>query len=299
MSDIVQDATPTLVPQAPFDDLTSDVILTSSDGVHFHVQRVVLALVSPVFKTMFTLPQPLVDDPPAVVSSIDELREILELAVGRYDIQYIIPVAKTYLRLYIDAHPVAVFAIACRHEWKDLARDAARTSLKLPIRSFTSEYPPELEYITGKEYHNLLQYHAACSSAAVGTTNNLRWIVAPPQQVWFTCTKCPTQVFRWYLSDGEPWSIRDWFLAYMKAARKVLKVQPLARADNPQVMTAAIKAMTCFTCREDGFEQLQKFATEKFGPQVVSEIEKVCLSISLQYKIDSEFGFILEDINIL
>ncbi|KAJ6556521.1 hypothetical protein DFH09DRAFT_1491010 [Mycena vulgaris] len=41
------------------------------------------------------------------------------------------------LREYLDEDPVAVFAIACHHEWKDLALEAARSSLRLPIQSRT------------------------------------------------------------------------------------------------------------------------------------------------------------------
>ncbi|KAJ7459340.1 hypothetical protein FB451DRAFT_572123 [Mycena latifolia] len=296
---------PAFVPQAPFDNLTADVTLTSSDGVDFHVHRIVLSLVSPVFKAMFKLPQPR-DSPDiptipmaesalvldrmlrfcypgaeATVNSINELREILEVAVLKYDIQYIVPVAKKYLEGYIDSHPLAAFAIACRHEWKDLAKAAARSCLRFPIRAFASDPAPELGYITAKEYHKLLQYHAACSAEATTTTTSLRWISAPPQDVWFTCSQCPTKAYQWYLSDEELWPIRDWFLVYMKAARKVLKIQPLGKVDDPSLMHGAVKAMTvCPSCREEGFEQLQKFATEEFGPQVVSAIDKVALNLS-------------------
>ena len=42
----------------PFDSPHAEVILHSSDGVNFRVWKVVLARVSPVFKSMFTLPTP-------------------------------------------------------------------------------------------------------------------------------------------------------------------------------------------------------------------------------------------------
>lgn len=46
------------VAVAPFDDQSADVILRSSDGVNFHVYKIILSLSSSVFQSMFTLPQP-------------------------------------------------------------------------------------------------------------------------------------------------------------------------------------------------------------------------------------------------
>ncbi|KAF7354339.1 BTB domain-containing protein [Mycena venus] len=298
---------PPFVPQPPFDYVEGDIILSASDGIDFRVSRVVLSLLSPVFRDMFRLPQPQGDPEVArlpmaesavvldrvlrfwypgaqpSVDSIDELREILEISLFKYDIQGIIPVGKQYLRAYIDSHPVAVFAIACRHEWKDLAVDAARNTLKLPLRSFDSE-SPELEYISGKHYHSLLRYHAACASACAETTNVIRWITAPPQDVWFTCKSesCSTnRNYAWYLSDGALWDVRDWFLDYMKAARKAMKVRPLATFDDPELMRGAVKKMaTCATCRENGFEQLQRFTTKSLGPKILSVINDVKLNLS-------------------
>ncbi|KAJ6527946.1 hypothetical protein DFH09DRAFT_1045597 [Mycena vulgaris] len=301
----VTDTPAAFIPQHPFDDPTADVILTSPDGIDFHVHRVVLSLLSPVFKAMFTLPQP-PDEPKIhpipmaestvlldrmlrfcypgaepVVNSMDELREVLDVAVLKYDIQCVVPVAKKYLKDYMDGNALRVFAIACRYEWMDLAKDAARSSLTIPIRSFFSPSFPDLRYVTANHYHALLQYHAACSRVAVDDTTNLRWIVASPTDtVWFSCRSCSTQTYRWYLSDGELWSIRDWFLLYMKAARKMLKVQPLARLDDPKLMHGAVKAMaSCPTCRAEGFEQLEKFASDNFGPQIVAKINTVILNL--------------------
>ena len=46
----------TQLAPAPFDDQTADIILISSDNVHFYVHKLLLSLVSPVFQTMFGLP---------------------------------------------------------------------------------------------------------------------------------------------------------------------------------------------------------------------------------------------------
>jgi hypothetical protein len=142
----------------------------------------------------------------------------LEISLIKYDIQGIVPLAKKYLEGYIKTDTIAVFAIACRYEWKDLATDAARISLTLPLRSFT-EPIHGLQYVAANRYHALLRYNAECSAVCMQTTTVIRWIKAPPQQVWFKCTSCSTNpAYLWYLSDGELWPVRDWFLSYMKAA---------------------------------------------------------------------------------
>jgi hypothetical protein len=94
----------------------------------------------------------------------------LEVAVIKCDMQYLVPVAKNFLQSYIGAHPLAVFAIACRYQWKELAAGAARDTLKLPIRSFDLNIPPELKYTTAKHYYSLLQYNATCGAVAAAAT---------------------------------------------------------------------------------------------------------------------------------
>jgi hypothetical protein len=50
---------PEKVAEAPFNDLEADLILRSSDEVHFYVVKKILTLASPVFADKFsTLPAP-------------------------------------------------------------------------------------------------------------------------------------------------------------------------------------------------------------------------------------------------
>ncbi|KAH9992394.1 hypothetical protein BJV77DRAFT_1109915 [Russula vinacea] len=44
--------------QAPFDDAQADVILQSSDQVHFQVFKNILSLASPIFADTFSFPSP-------------------------------------------------------------------------------------------------------------------------------------------------------------------------------------------------------------------------------------------------
>ncbi|KAJ7818629.1 hypothetical protein B0H13DRAFT_2455014 [Mycena leptocephala] len=291
----------------PFNDPAADVILSSSDGVDFRVYRLVLSLLSPVFKDMFSVPQPQ-DDPAVpsitmaesavvldgvlrfcypgadtVVKSVAHLGEILEISLMKYDIQGITSTAKQYLQGYMDAQPIAVFAIACRHEWRGLATDAASRSLEIPIRTF-DEQTPELTGVDAAHYHTLLKYHAACGAASKKTVEVLRWIEAPPDEgIWWNCTTatCSTdRTFLWYLSDGELWPARDWFVTYLTAVKDVVAGRPLARLDDPEFMVNAVKGLSkCPQCRYSGFAQLRRFVVNTLGPRIRSVIDEVSLDL--------------------
>ncbi|KAJ7089128.1 hypothetical protein C8R44DRAFT_540232, partial [Mycena epipterygia] len=176
----------------------ADAILRSSDGVDFYVHRTILSLVSPVFETMFQLPQP--ESSPAVpaidmqessatldlvlrffypgahpyVETLEELQELIDVLM-KYDMQCVVPVMKHHLEKYHSSRPLAVCAIAVRHRWEDVAVAAARESLKHTIRVFLTDAPTELEGVTAVAYHNLLQYHSRCGEAARSTTASLKW----------------------------------------------------------------------------------------------------------------------------
>ncbi|KAK7036360.1 BTB domain-containing protein [Favolaschia claudopus] len=298
---------PHFIPQSPFDDTDADAILTSSDGVDFRVYRVILSLLSPIFKDLFRLPQP--PGSPQVPSihmaenavtldrvlrfcypgaelnpqpTLDQLRQILEICLLKYDMQSMIPTAKKYVTAFATTNPIAVFAIACCHEWKDIASVSARNSLQLPIRSFDSRTViKELEFIPASHYDRLLRYHATCSAVCVAATQTLEWLDST-QQTWFTCRnpKCiPTQSFR-CIADREVCYARNWFVSYMKEVRKTLKVRPAARVDDPALMVDALIGMVkCSTCRGDGFEELQWFATISLASRIATVLEKVKLDL--------------------
>ncbi|KAJ6525914.1 hypothetical protein DFH09DRAFT_1328777 [Mycena vulgaris] len=60
---------------------------------------------------------------PITSETLDEFREVLEAVTRKYDMQLAVPSAENRLRKYLSEDRVAVYGIACRHEWKDLALD--------------------------------------------------------------------------------------------------------------------------------------------------------------------------------
>src|ERR1700691_3221543 len=56
--DIADENQGTVFAQAPFDHVdAADIIIRSSDGMHFRMIKLLLSLVSPIFKDLFNLPR--------------------------------------------------------------------------------------------------------------------------------------------------------------------------------------------------------------------------------------------------
>ncbi|KAJ6556513.1 hypothetical protein DFH09DRAFT_1037738 [Mycena vulgaris] len=272
------DPPPAFVPSFPFDDPAGDVILRSSDGIDFHVHRVVLSLASPFFKQMFTLPQPnaepgvpviLVSESalvldralrfwypgagPILSQTLVELEKTLECLLLKYDIQSIIPFAKHQLRGYMEGNPVAVFAIACRHEWKDLAMESAQSSLRLPIRTFPSERPSQLKYITGDNYH------AECGKIATSTSSSRKWLTSSVNLPGFGCRTassiCPVAPLG-ALTNVSVETIAAWFSGYLKRLPDALATKPGAWLNSQELLPLALSEIPpeCNHCRTTGGE---------------------------------------------
>ncbi|PIL24743.1 hypothetical protein GSI_12629 [Ganoderma sinense ZZ0214-1] len=74
-------STPTRDVPHPFDQRSADIILRTSDSVDFHVHSHILSQVSPVFATMFELPQPAAPPPssePKDLAGIHPVTDVTE-----------------------------------------------------------------------------------------------------------------------------------------------------------------------------------------------------------------------------
>lgn len=127
-----------------FDSHDADVILSSNeqDSREFHVHRSILAIASPFFRDMFSLPQPPTGNqalpviamsesfttldtllrfvypvPDPQVHSLDELVPILNAAF-KYDFVYVITTLRKILLSSesLQRTPMRVFIIACRYD---------------------------------------------------------------------------------------------------------------------------------------------------------------------------------------
>ncbi|KZT07317.1 uncharacterized protein LAESUDRAFT_812302 [Laetiporus sulphureus 93-53] len=162
----------------PFNRTDADVVLRSSDGVDFHVHRAILTVASPFFETMFRLPQPASSPPEAIdvtennktldvllricypvpdpyISSFELACSTLEAAL-KYDMNAGVDYVKNrVLPMFIKKMPLRVFAIACKHSFETLARQASKEVLAQ--HAVPDLYVPELETISAGCYRRLVQ----------------------------------------------------------------------------------------------------------------------------------------------
>jgi hypothetical protein len=211
--------------EAPFNDPKADVILRSSDNVDFRTFRVLMSLASPVFETMFGLPQPGKNDGLPVVSisehsrtigtllklsdprclvlpdSIDDIGQILEMS-KKYDMvgvaDYTRVMAKRVLLQVETNDPICAYAVATHFQFKEATR-AARSTLRLSMSKILDRTQGgELKYITGTQLHSLYSYHHKCGKAASALASISTWIPLhiSPSEVWFSGhSSCATGAF--------------------------------------------------------------------------------------------------------
>ncbi|KAG1739360.1 hypothetical protein EDD22DRAFT_959386 [Suillus occidentalis] len=204
----ISTTTPTCAP-SPFDHPEADIILQSSDSVNFRVFKLFLSLASPVFETMFKLPQPAVganedtkDSLPVVPvqensktldtflrfcypSTLAEDPSLENLA----DIKAILGAARKYsLDLIerkvcqalanpkvLEAEPLRCFAIARNARLKHETITAARYTLRQPL---IPAWFAEINMITASDLLALLTYHKKCSITVAPLLLNLDWVTS-------------------------------------------------------------------------------------------------------------------------
>ncbi|KAK7013017.1 hypothetical protein R3P38DRAFT_3008039 [Favolaschia claudopus] len=304
---------PAFVTTPPFDDsVSADTILRSSDGIDFHVSRVILCSASPFFKDMFSLPQdtssgagipviPVAENsqlldaflrfwyPGATqkpFEDLDQLADVIELAMMKYDLQYLAPLLRKQLVAHKEAHCLSVFAVACRYGWNDIAKDAARQALTLDLHFLISAKSPHLERITGQQFQSLQRYHVECSKAASAAGRSLIW--TDTEYAWRECTSCEPYALERIVTVGPPLIIkaRAWIFRYLDDAAALLKEKPAANVkDDALIVGVHKKIVACgqsgrpSPCQNKGLQDLFKFITEKYIPAINEAIEAVPLRI--------------------
>ncbi|EJF57230.1 hypothetical protein DICSQDRAFT_112052 [Dichomitus squalens LYAD-421 SS1] len=101
----------------PFNQRSADVILRTSDSISFHVHTQILSQASPVFATMFELPQPS-PEAPGVATLV---RPVIDVSEDSKALEPLLrlcyPVKKAILRQPEDIRPVLEAAIKYDMEW--------------------------------------------------------------------------------------------------------------------------------------------------------------------------------------
>ena len=161
----------------------ADVVIRAAGTRDFRVHKPILSLVSPIFRDMFTLPQPPTDTPdilphvdvdesvetwenilrtiyPMPNPVIDNLYnlESLFLTAMKYEMQSVIDIHKKSLenRAFIQQDPLRLYAIACSCGFTDQAKHVARNAELVTVmrRADTGD----LRGLTVGSYHNLVSF---------------------------------------------------------------------------------------------------------------------------------------------
>ncbi|KAJ6468516.1 hypothetical protein C8R47DRAFT_1024602 [Mycena vitilis] len=288
--------------QSPFNHPAADIILRSSDNIDFRAHRLVLALASPIFEHMFASAQP--ESQPEVptvqmaesgavlerilrfwypgtepvVENLDQLHEILELLIQKYDMQYIVPLGKQYLGGYIEAEPLGCFAVAVSRDWHDFALLAARQCLKLPLRTSSYIAPAPLRSLSAAALHSLLQYHFQCGDVARKAATNWTWMNSSESPAWLKAAnphcKCPHT-----LKAFAPPFAQNWVIELLAALAARVAIIPMGGRDCPGIIRKAMReAESCPTCKNLASD-ISEWILSHWWPKVDADIAKVELKL--------------------
>ncbi|KAH7922635.1 hypothetical protein BV22DRAFT_645085 [Leucogyrophana mollusca] len=291
----------------PFDNPDADIILRSSDNVDLRVFRVILSLVSPIFKDMFSLPQPrsangepLSVDLPIIpvtetsstlenlllycypggvpqVSNLESASVILEAAI-KYDMGPVHRLIGNTLLRFAESDPLSVYAIFSRYGWRDEMQVAARRALELKGLGRPSLFVPEFKYTTVAEYHRLLSYHFHCGVAAQNAGDDL----ASTCDLYTGCSMSQCHSKFVTVTGGSQKNCSKWWTTYLDESRKELFLRPCGSTlMEPEIFGAALtKASECSSCRTLAPVALTKIRT-LYAVRVQEAVDKVKLDFDL------------------
>ena len=186
----------------------ADVVVRAAGTLDFYVHKCILSLASPIFKDMFTIPQPpsttpntlpLVDvqesaktwenilrivyhRPNPTIGCLDDLQSLL-LAAKKYEMKFIINAHKKVFerRAFIRQDPLRLYAIACVCGIDDQAKYVARTADLLTVVGTTEN--EGLALLTSTFHHRLITFLFA-------RDNELLPILEESWTSFTSCCKC-------------------------------------------------------------------------------------------------------------
>ncbi|EMD38172.1 hypothetical protein CERSUDRAFT_113325 [Gelatoporia subvermispora B] len=248
----------------------ADIVLSSSNNIHFHVHSQLLRHASGWFKTLLSLPGPStpqtepdvirMDEPTLTLEAllciasgmevpalrpIDFYEDVL-LAAEKYEMPGPISIVRIALSSnLLDAPPLRVYAIATRRGWNDEATAASARTLEMDL--FDPELEAELTRIDASFLMKLLQLHHSrrqLLQKALDSTEvykSTRIYKDSAKESLYVCPVCGVTAIR-----------TDWLrLRYDLPSRPVIpSVSTLYRDPTMKEMSKA----TCSDCRKNVYD---------------------------------------------
>lgn len=290
------------LPKSPFDKKTesTDVILRSSDGLDFHVHKLVLSLASPFFGDMFSLPRRR-DSEEAEENSVDmeESNSVLDKllrfcypvdepllddtklaldllsATIKYDMDGPTSRVKRIIMSpsVIAENPLLIYSASCKLGLADEAKLAAKISLRYPMLTLGTQ---GLQNLPALAYHRFLVYHQKCSITASELVCKADWL---PTDTWdfsrlFVQGTCNSPCCAGVYWGGI--STRKWIGDYMNHVRERLRMRPspLVVYEEETLARSLKLAGRCIVCGPTAHQNLSRFAKELLAPVVEDALEK-------------------------
>ncbi|KAJ7696015.1 hypothetical protein B0H17DRAFT_1198335 [Mycena rosella] len=294
----------------PFDGPEGDLIIESNDNVHFYVYKIILSLASPVFNDIFTSAQPPEptnpnDHPPYPVIPVSEGSEtayqLLSWCDPRCtptlgsteDILMMLEVADKYcmdrmmkqgahiLMLstsYIEKEPMKVFAIAVRYRLKDVAKLAAKHTLRLTWEDQVDDDTPELKHISAIALRQLQAYQLACKRALTSLlAGNLSWLDAwayPHRSSLRTFSACSSRSS----SQRDYW--RCWLIQYVDLLKEELYKRPSTTTIVPNLLVPLMSTVGSKACSKCGLGKYKYLV--QFNELLVKEVDRLVSEVPFE-----------------
>ncbi|KAG1719581.1 hypothetical protein EDD22DRAFT_832147 [Suillus occidentalis] len=294
--------------QAPFDDHNGDIILRSANGVEFHVFKLILLLVSPVFKDMFTLPQnDSQSDVPSIpvinvtessatlesllllcypattptFGSLDDAKVVMK-AASKYDMQMALSRAGDLaMAQFLPTHFLELYALSCRFGWSHHAQTAATRALEIKDLGRPSSMFNGMREITALDYHRLLEYHRKCGIAAQAVGGSLSWLGSSYRhmQMWRECICRGGMGIVILQADFGNMKVASWFHEYLVSSGKELLARPCDSTlrELSHYNRAITKATECSFCRLTIVENM-----DRFRASYIAQVKKVVATVRLE-----------------
>ncbi|TFK46930.1 hypothetical protein OE88DRAFT_1666726 [Heliocybe sulcata] len=218
----------------------ADVVLRSTqpDATDFRLHKCILALASPFFENMFSLPQPSgADDLPVIdvseqaavlnavlqfvypvldpaIETLDELLSVLTVAM-KYEFTAAVHNLRQLLvsPRFVTVEPMKVFAIACRFDLDDEAKTASRYTLSTDV--LTAPLTDDLKYLSAYSYRRLLDLHRTRAAAAQKVLQSTK----PASVDTLKCMQCSAVAFGTYMPPR-------WWMDFQKRGCEELGKRP-------------------------------------------------------------------------